>query len=270
MAITSLDGVVAGAQWPRFIAKAITPTMVAGRMQSLWGLGGNPSAGTFNTTLAGVTLNSTSAQVPGQIDFTNPVSGNAYLARFSASINTSGLLILADRIWHNGGFTINSTALQTVNSVGFPARDNNGTSAGEGILLGLEISAAAGAAAPTITIGYTNSNGVAGRIATNSAPTANSPGAGAFYPIGLQSGDIGVRSVQSLQLSGSWISGTMNLVAYRPIATLEISSSFAGFAIDAISSGMPILYPGSVPQLIMIPSAATASGVTGSVVWTHG
>lgn len=56
MAITTLDGVIAGVRAPNYFAKAVTPTMVAGRPQSLWGLGGNPGAGSFDTTLAGVAL----------------------------------------------------------------------------------------------------------------------------------------------------------------------------------------------------------------------
>ena len=215
-------------------------------------------------------LSSTAAQVNGQIPFTNPVSGNTYLARFQGAATVAGTLILADRLWHNGGFTITSATAQTVNSAAFPARDNNGSTNGDGVLLGLEVSAACGAAAPTITVGYTNSAGTATRSATNTFATANSPTAGAFFPIGLQAGDIGVRSVQTLTLSVSWVSGTINLVAYRPLAAIELTSAQVPMAVDAITSGMPRLFDGSVPFLIFIPSTTTASNVSGSVVWTQG
>lgn len=271
MPITSLDGALIGSQWPRFFGKAVTPTLVAGRPQSLWALAGNPGAGAFDTTLAGVALSSTSAQVNGQIDFRDPAGGiNTHLGRFQGAASQAGVLILADRLWHNGGFTITSNTSQTVNSAAFPARDNNGTTNGEGVLLGLEISAAAGAAAPTITVGYTNSANVASRTATNAFPTANSPTAGAFFPIGLQAGDIGVRSVQTLQLSASWVSGTMNLVAYRPLVALELTAAFVPNAVDALTSGFPRLFNGSVPFLIFIPSTTTASNVSGQVIWTQG
>lgn len=270
MAITTLDGAIAGMQWPRFFAKAVTPTMVAGRPQSLWGLGGAPGAGTFDTTLAGVALSSTSAQVLGQIDFRDPGAGNSYLARFGGTATTAGQLILADRLWHNGGFTITSATAQTVNSAAYPARDNAGTTNGDGVLLGLEISAAAGAAAPTITVSYTNSSNTAGRTATNAFATANSPTAGGFFPIGLQAGDIGVRSVQSLTLSVSWVSGTMNLVAYRPLASIPITSAFIPAAVDALTAGFPRLFNGTVPFLIFVPNTTTASNISGQVVWTQG
>jgi len=270
MAITTLDGALAGMQPARYFAKNVTGTMVAGRPWSTWALAGNPGAGSFNGTLAGVALDSTSAQVNGQIPFTNPVSGNSYLARFQAGATIAGTLLLCDRLWHNGGFTITSNTSQTVNSAGFPARDLNGSTNGDGVLLGLEISAAAGAAAPTITVGYTNQSGTASRSAVNSFPTANSPAAGSFFPIGLQAGDTGVRSVQTLQLSASWVSGTMNLVAYRVLAALELTGAYIPNAIDALTSGFPRIYDGAVPFLVFIPSTTTTSNISGQMIVTQG
>jgi len=267
MAITTLDGALAGMQWPRYIAKNVTGTMVGGRPWSLWALGGNPGAGSFNGTLAGVAL---TAPVSGQIPFTDPVSGNTYLARLQAAASQAGTLLLCDRLWHNGGFTITSNTAQTVNSATWPARDADGATDGNGVILGLEISASAGAAAPTITVSYTNQAGTASRTATNSFATANSPAAGSFFPIGLQAGDTGVRSVQTLTLSVSWVSGTMNLVAYRVLAALELTGGFIPNAIDALTSGFPRLYNGSVPFFIFIPSTTTTSNISGQVVWTQG
>lgn len=270
MTITTLDGAIAGMQWPRAFGKAVTPTMVAGRPQSLWGLGGLPGAGAFDATLAGVALSSTSAQVAGQLDFRDPGAGNTNLARLQAAATIPGTLLLCDRLWHNGGFTITSATAQTVTSAALPARDNTGTTNGEGVLLGLEISAAAGAAAPTITVGYTNSANTASRTATNYVATNNSPAAGSFYPIGLQAGDIGVRSIQTLTLSTSWLSGTMNLVAYRPLAALELTAANTPNAIDALTSGFTRMFNGTVPFLLFIPSTTTASNISGTAVWTQG
>ena len=56
MAITTIDGAIAGFQPPRSFMKAITATLVAGRPASLWSLAGNPGAGSFDSTLNGVTL----------------------------------------------------------------------------------------------------------------------------------------------------------------------------------------------------------------------
>ena len=270
MAITTLDGAIAGAQPIVPFAKAVTGTMVAGRPWSTWALAGNPGAGSFDTTLAGVALSSTSAQVNGQLRHVDPGSGNAYLMGASATATQAGLLLICDRLWHNGGFTITSAVAQTVNSAAFPARDNDGSTNGVGVVLGLEISAACGAAAPTITIGYTNSAGTASRSATNSFATANSPAAGSFFPIGLQAGDNGVRSVQTLTLSVSWVSGTMNLVAYRILAAIPIAGAFIPNSIDALTSGFPRIYNGAVPFLMFIPNTTTTSNISGTYQETQG
>lgn len=271
MAIASVDDLIAGFNQmpPQFFHKAITPTLVSGRPQSSWGLGGIPGGGSFDTTLAGVALSSSSALVNGQIPFYNP-SGTklSYLSLFNAIFSgVGGRILLVDRLWHNGGFTITSGAAQTVDSATFPARDADGATSGKGVLLGVEISSAAGAAAPTITVSYTNSAGTSGRSATNAFATANSPGAGAFFPIGLQAGDVGVRSVQSLTLSASWLSGTMNLVAYRILA--EVASpgaSLGGPGADALRGGLPRMYDGTVPSLLLYPNGTTAGYLSGQMI----
>lgn len=270
MAITTIDGAIAGMQPPRHFAKAVTGTMVAGRPWSTWALAGNPGAGSFDTTLAGVALSSSSTMVNGQIPHVDPGSGNSYLASLTATATIAGTLLLCDRLWHNGGFTITSATAQTVNSATFPARDMNGSTNGEGVYLGMEISAACGAASPTITATYTNSGGTGSKTATNSFPTANSPAAGSFFPIGLAAGDTGVRSVQSIQLSVSWVSGTMNLVAYRVLAALPLSGAYVPNALDALTGALPKLENGVVPFLIFIPSTTTTSNISGVYVETQG
>ena len=273
MAITTVDGIIAGAKPNRPFHKSITPTLVIGRPQSLWGLGGNPGAGSFDTTLAGVALSSASSPVNGQLVFDAGTSSSVfnYVSRFGGySTGAGSHFYLCDRLWHNGGFTITLNTAQTVNSATFPARDEDGATSGKGVLLGLEISSAAGAAAPTITVSYTNSEGVSGRTGTNSFATANSPVAGAFFPIGLQAGDRGVRSVQSLTLSASWVSGTMNLVAYRLLASSDSISAGGGSSVDAVTGNLAKAYNGTVPFILVIPSATTAAHVHGHYGWTQG
>lgn len=267
MAITTLDGALAGMQWTRPFGKAVTGTMVAGRPWSTWALAGNPGAGAFSASLAGVAL---SNPTNGQIPFTNAASGNAYLNRFQGAATIAGTLMLCDRLWHNGGFTITTTTGQTVNSAAFPARDVDGTTNGNGVLVGIEVSATCGAAAPAPTITYTNQSGTGSRSAGLWFPTANSPAAGSFFPFGLQAGDTGIRSIQTYTQNTSWVSGTINLVAYRVLATLELTGAYVPNAVDAITGGFPILYPDSVPYLIFIPSTTTTSNISGSVTYTHG
>lgn len=276
MAITSVDGAVAGFRPPMRIAKSTTATLVAGRPASLWSLGGLPGAGSFDTTLNGVVLSSSSALVSGQIPHYDPASNNAYLGRLQASATQAGTLLLLDRLWHNGGYTITSTSAQNSTTPTWPSRcptsglDDTPATTGHSVLLALEISAATGAGTPTITVSYTNQAGTAGRTATNIIATVASSAIGATYFIGLQAGDTGVRSVQSLTLSATWTSGTMNLVAYRELAALELTGAFTPNAIDPLTGGLPRLYNGTVPWLVFIPNTTTASVISGSYVETHG
>lgn len=276
MAITTLDGVIAGMRPPMILSKAITATLVAGRPASLWSLAGSPGAGGFDTTLNGVVLSSSSALVNGQIPHYDPASGNAYLARLQAAATQAGTLLLLDRLWHNGGYTITSTAAQNSTTPTWPSRcptsglDDTPATTGQGVLLAVEVSAATGAGTPTITISYTNQAGTASRTATNILATVASSAIGATYFIGLQAGDTGVRSVQSLTLSATWTSGTINLVAYRLLATLELPGNLMPNAIDAITGGLPRLYNGVVPWLVFVPNTTTATLVTGAYTETHG
>ena len=271
MTISTLDQALAGMQWPRFFAKVASGSLVGGRHQSFWANGGMPSAGAYDTTLNGVVLDSTSNQVTGQIHYSNPTGGNlSYLARFQGAATQSGVLLLCDRLWHNGGITITSNTLQSITSPTFPARDVNGSTNGAGVFLAVEVSAVTGAGTPTLTVGYTSSDGTAGRTATNIVATAGASPVGSTYILGTQAGDIGVRSVQSLTLSTTWTSGTINMVAYRPIAALELPGNFVPNAIDALTGGFPRIFDGTVPYFMFIPNTSTASNITGQVVWTQG
>lgn len=146
----------------------------------------------------------------------------------------------------------------------------NGSTNGVGVILGVEISGATGAGTPTITVSYTNDANTSGKTATNSVATVASSAAGTFYPISLAAGDTGVRSVQTLTLSATWNSGTMHLVAYRVLATLELPAAGIPNAVDALTSGMPRCYDTTVPFLIFIPQTTTTTQLSGSAVFTQG
>jgi hypothetical protein len=270
MAIATFDLASAGARPPIQLAKAISPTLVVGRPHSTWPLAGTPGAGAFDTTLNGVTLSNATV---GSINKGNPVSGNAYLLRASGQALAAGRLLVYDRLWHNGGYTITSTSAQNSTTPTWPSRcptsatdDTPGTT-GFGIHLALEVSAATGAGTPTITIGYTNEAGTASRSATNLLATVATSAIGAWYPIGLQAGDKGVRSVQSTTLSATWTSGTMNLVAYRPVG--EIICGPAG-DINWLTGGAPRIYDSSCLFLVWVPTATTATHIQGLFQETHG
>jgi hypothetical protein len=268
MAITTLDGAIAGMQYPRDFIKAVTGTMVAGRPHSTLYLAGIPGAAVAPAPgIGGAVLTTYSGQIP----FTNPGAGNTYLARLQGQATQAGSILLCDRLWHNSGITITSTGEQTfTGSVDIPARDANGAALGHGVYGAVEVSANTGTGTPTLTLKYTNQSNTADKIATNIIPTVATSIAGTFYPIGLAAGDIGIRKAQSLTLSATWASGTIHVVLYRILARLELSAANMPNAIDALTGGFVRLYDNTVPFIVFIPNTTTTSNIVGHVIWTQG
>ena len=244
MTITTLAGVRSGLGADTYLLKSVAGASAYPRLGTSWALSAIPEAGSYDATLAGVTL---SDSTTGAMSLSATAGANTHLASVDGKGSAAGLFLICDRLWHNGGLTITSTSPQSITSPTWPARDEDGATDGKGVLLALEVSATTGSGSPTITVGYTNSEGVGGRTATNIGSTSPNIAIGCVYPIGLQAGDRGVRSVQSLTLSATWTSGTINLVAYRPIAmvyartSLTVGRSLA----DVLSIGMPRIYDGS-------------------------
>jgi hypothetical protein len=271
MTINSLDTLIAGFKPVRMFHKAASGVLVIGRPTSYWATPGIPGPGVYDTTLNGVVLDSSVNPVAGQMPFDNPTGIlEARLSRFVAAGNQIGSLLLCDRLWHNGGINITSTALQAISSPTWPSRDELGGTTGVGVNVAIGVSALTGAGTPSITLGYTATDGIAGKTNTTIiAPAAASP-PGTFHSFALNGGERGVRSIQSIQLSASWISGTINLVAYRVLASLALPNVGAAVSIDPITGGLPRMYKGSVPFLVFIPSATTTNFVWGSVGLSHG
>lgn len=267
MAITSVDLSIAGEKPLEEYAKALSGTLVAGRPFSPFYLAGIPGAAAAPSPgLAGAALTTYAGQIP-----VPAASGNTHLAYFQGGSSAqAGGLQLCDRLWHNSGFTITLATAQTVNSVAWPARDKNGSTNGAGVYLGVEVSAATGAGTPTITVSYTNQDGTAGRTGTNLDPTVATSAAGTFYRIGLQAGDTGVRSVQTLTLSATWTSGTIHLVAYRPIMPLTLTAAGIPASINTVTGNMARVYDNTVPFLIYRPQTTTTTQISAAVKFTQG
>jgi hypothetical protein len=259
-------------------AKTATPTLVIGRPQSLWYLTGSPGAGlTPAITAGGVNLTqATMGAVNGALPHADPGSGNAYLARLSAGASQPGMLMLCDRLQQIGGnsggvaIPVTLTTASTINSAALPARDVNGATSGVGIQAALEIITATGVGNATPAIGYTNSAGTAGKTASLIDTYVASSAIGAFYRFQLAAGDVGVQSIQTLTLTTSMTSGSIALVLYRVLATMEIMTAGIPNAIDALTAGFPRLFNGTTPFFVFIPTATTAATVTGSYAETQG
>lgn len=273
MTITTVDQAIAGMRPPAEIAKAVTGTLVAGRAHSLWYLAGIPAAGAAASlglvgeqVLGGGTIRRT-----GQLDFTNPTSGCSYLARFQGQALIAGTLMLCDRLWHNNGYDITSTASQTFTGASpIPARDNYASASGFGVYGAVEVSSATGAGTPTLTLYYTDQDGNAGASANNVFATVATSIQGTFHIIGLAAGDVGVRKADGLKLSATWTSGSIQTVLFRILSRLELTAANIPNAIDVLTGGMVAVPDNACPFLVFIPSTTTTGNITGHVIWTQG
>lgn len=267
MAITTVDGALAGMRPMEFYSKALTGTLIAGRAFSPFYLAGIPGAAVAPTPgVAGAALTSYAGQIP-----IPTASGNTYLAKFSLTSSAqAGVGLICDRLWHNSGIVVTTTTAQTINSVAWPARDKNGTTNGDGVYIGLEVSTATGAGASVISISYTNQAGTAGRTGTAIPLYAATSAAGTFYMFSLQAGDTGVRSVQTYTSTVSMTSGVVHLVAYRPIGQVEIAAAGISGVIDPVTGGLGREYDTTVPFALYIPQTTTTTQLTGSVIHTQG
>lgn len=229
---------------------------------------GTPGAAAANGQALGGAALTTYA---GQIPWTNPGSGNSYLARFAAQASVAGTLILIDRLWHNDTIAETTTTGQTINSAAWPARDRDGSTNGEGVQVAIEVSTATtnGSAVTNTTLTYTDQSNNSGATGTISSFPATAV-AGTFVPFQLAAGDTGVRSIQTLTLGTSYGGGTIHLVAYRILARIELTAANIGNAVDALTSGFVRCYDNTVPQLLWVPTATTAVTVGGELIVTQG
>jgi hypothetical protein len=272
-AITTLDGIVAGMLPPQQFIKVGATMEAAGVRHSYFYTSGMPGAAAAPSPgINGAALTTYAGQLP----FTNPVSGNTYLARFSAAANTAGRAVLLDRLWHNSAIVSATTTLQGFTTPTWPARDVNGTTNGDGVNCALEVSVATtnGSAITNTTLNYTDSDGNTGNTATITSFPATAV-AGTFVPFLLAAGDRGIRAITAASSGGitlgtSYGTGTVHLVCYRQIVEMELPIANTGNAVDSITSGFPRLYDNTVPFLVFQPSATTATTLVGTVVWTQG
>ena len=268
MAITTVDGIVAGLQVPQPFFKVGATMEATGVLHSLFYTTGVPGAATAPSPgINGAALTTYAGQIP----YTNPASGNGYLAGVNVNSTLVGTLLVCDRLWHNSGVAVTTTTAQAITTPTWPARDKAGSTNGDGIMVGIEVSTAttnAGAVTNT-TLSYTDQGGTAGNTATITSFPATAV-AGTFVPFQLAAGDTGVRAIASVTLGTSYGGGAIHLVAYRVLATIPVSVANSGLMADYASVGFPRLHNDTVPFLLWRPSATTAVTIQGEVLYAHG
>lgn len=268
MAHASLVDVINGTRPDETYFRTMATVEAAGILTNtaLQGTGAPANAVAPAPGLAGAALTAWT----GQLRYTNPPGSGKRLARLSITTSTPGTILLFDRLWHNSGIAVTTTTAQTINSVAWPARDRNGSTNGEDVMVGIEVftqTSNAGVITNT-TMSYTNEAGTSGRTATLPSWPATAL-AGTFVPFALAAGDLGIRSVQSVTLGTSYGGGVINLVAYRKLAAVGAPSISKEYHGDPARLGIPRVYDNTVPVLFWCPSSTSGPTIEGSVAFTE-
>jgi hypothetical protein len=257
MAIQNQDQLVAAFNFksPNPIFKTNVSTKGAGSYHSHWRNSGLPGAAPIPAVGTGQTHNDVS---PGSFDVPAVQPGQAlYLGRHSLSAGNAGFFFLCDRLWSNSGLNGTLTTAQVINSL--PIRGD-----GVGVEAWLEFYTATGATAVTATMTYTNTQGQSGRTAT--AAVVATTVAGQLIPFVLQTGDLGIQSIQSLQLSATTgTAGNFGITLLKRMLEFPIQIANAGVSMDFYAMGGQIVNNEACLFLAQLCTANTSGTLIGSL-----
>jgi len=219
-AISTWDGVLnsrANGKVDDFCGFKASQTTVANQWSSFFRSGGTPGAGAPANIPGGTVCNQSTA---GAWPIQKPNSPDKkYLINFGTNHMTgTNIVVLIDLLVAAGNILGNTNSLQTVNTSA-PTRYTDG----KGVMMILVVTTQLGGTAANVTITYTGNDSQGSGRSTGAIAMTTScitfrlqPVTGGFLTP-LQTGDIGVKSVQSLQLSASMTAGVMDLYLLKPL-----------------------------------------------------
>lgn len=280
MAWTSIDDMVSeitNGKFTRMDWNKITggAAYTAGRWYDMSSLNGTPIANAWaGTSLAWTPCDEATGngtQIFGMrhggdvsTDTKHVLNGSALTA---VATGVPSQLMLVDMCGYYTGINMNTNSSQTL--TGTPAlRYTNG----EGVRAALVIRTTTGATAHNFSMSYTNETGTSGRTlpvtvsCTASAITPHITHAGTaannygpFLP--LASGDSGIQSVQSVQLSAASLAGTASLVLYKPILTIPLTQASVASERDFLNQipSLPQIKDGACLTWLLFTGSATAA-----------
>jgi hypothetical protein len=254
----------------RSIYKVGTAPEAAGVMYSHSKDSGFPGAWSVGTPgLNGRNTNGSLAPDTGCINVGSPGAGAWYLRDINMSGTVAGQFNLFDVLWVNSGLVVTTLTAQAITQPTLPPRDNNGSTSGLGIYAGILVTVSTGnaAAIANTTLTYTNSDGVAGRTGTITSFPATAT-VGTFVPFQLQAGDKGIQSIQSITLGTSYVSGTISLICFNPMASNSIPLPNSG----SLSYQRKLdlrLYDGHCLLPFWFASATTTVTINGNIYFVN-
>jgi hypothetical protein len=258
-----------------------TTAHTAGLWYSLFRGGGNPGADTIMGTGTNLAFQALTDATSGATGIPHGGNVGGYKVLLNAAAQTAAatvapcVLMLVDLLGFYPITTVTTTGAQTLNNTVTLPRYTDGA----GVQAFLTPTTVMGAATPNLSLVYTNSAGTASRATPATLPIGNTAAAvtsivysgtgnGKYGPFMPQAaGDSGIRSVQSVNLSASYLSGVLNLVLCKPLITLPITTLGVTAERDLVNqfASMPKIYDGACLAWVMLAGAATpvASPISG-------
>lgn len=225
---------------PRSIYKVGTAAEGTAYWYGFWKDTGYPGAWAPGTPgLNGRVTDGMAAADVGCLELWTP-SGALYMEQSVVCVTATCFPVMFDVLWVNTGIVVTTTTAQAITTPTLPARDDNGTTNGEGCMIGLIWTAASTNAAgiTNSTVTYTNSAGTGSRTATLLGVAGDqippTPVIGTVVWFQLAAGDTGVKSIESITLGTSLVTGSVSLIIARPLA---------GWANSTVNIGFKDVYP---------------------------
>jgi hypothetical protein len=265
MTISGMDQLVAAlcAGERAHLTKQLIAQTVAGQWASCWKIPGNPGAATANPPTGAGEI--PTRATPGALRFTNPAAGKAkYLAMLDMASTQRGTIVLYDRLAHTSGLDGTLTTVQNVNTPALTRPD----ALGADVEAWVEIYTLIGITARTLTVNYTNQDNAAKTATVANIGNTNFREAGRMLAVPFAAGDTGVRSVQSVQLSGTTgTAGNFGITLLRRLAFLDMPNTNTGYGKDFADLGLPQLPSDCCLALMALFDSTTSASIYGEAAY---
>lgn len=255
MTISSLDQFIAAASQRVCIIKSNTRVSVAATPFSIFGISGNPGAGTLagTSTTAGVVPTDATAGFPAINAFGGGATG--YIGGVTFGSTVASRLRLFDCLWKGGAYAFNAAVTLSAQP-SYASRVLGGTDFTNTEIWLEAVTAFTGS--QSITVTYTNQDGVTGRT-TGTIATGVAPIVGRMLQLPLQAGDTGVKQIESVTSTVS-TAGTFNVLVMRRLWEGRCRLANDGDVHDLLKTGMPQIFEDSALFLQVVPDS-TSTGI---------
>lgn len=266
MAIATFDDLVFRQKYPRERfnqgSKQAFTSAQAGRVSSLWSQA--PDAGAIPTTAV-----VPARDIAGAIGQQNGGGTALRIPAIDVGFSSNGVMILCDRLSHQGGLAGNVATPQTTN---LPTAALTRYTSGVGVMCMLEIHTIIGTTSTTVSVSYTDQDGNTG----NTSPlvvigNTNFREAWRGIVIPCAAGDTGFRAVASVTLTATTgTAGNIGVTLFKPLLYLPISWSEAYLAdpvLGTLGGGLPeILDDACLFWIVLTASPQPSTGQNYAVI----